>query len=190
MSVDMAQGFQITAHGTARAALEERLRASRADFIQRALRFFDTGRLAMPGRYIFHIRDALAFDRVCQNQRGLTFDRLRRFQRVDDLRHVVPIDLDDVPAEGAPLVLDGLDALDVLDEAVDLLTAVETVVIAKGKKSTKFAAAEVKPADLKGPTGNYRSPIIRRSSSRVPSAISWPWSMTPSRSHSSWASSM
>jgi arsenate reductase-like glutaredoxin family protein len=43
-----------------------------------------------------------------------------------------------------------------------LLRGVSTVIISKGKKSTKLAAGDVKPADLKGPTGNYRSPIVRR----------------------------
>ena len=47
-------------------------------------------------------------------------------------------------------------------EIRELLRGVSTVIISKGKKSTKFAADDVKPADLKGPTGNYRSPIIRR----------------------------
>jgi arsenate reductase-like glutaredoxin family protein len=47
-------------------------------------------------------------------------------------------------------------------EVRDLLKQVGTVVIAKGKKSNRFEASEVKPADLKGPTGNYRAPIVRR----------------------------
>lgn len=44
----------------------------------------------------------------------------------------------------------------------DLLKQVGTVVIAKGKKSNRLEAKKVKPADLKGPTGNYRAPIVRR----------------------------
>ena len=47
-------------------------------------------------------------------------------------------------------------------EIGELLRGVSAVIIAKGKKSTKFVAGDVKPADLKGPTGNYRSPIVRR----------------------------
>jgi arsenate reductase-like glutaredoxin family protein len=47
-------------------------------------------------------------------------------------------------------------------EIRELLRGVSTVIISKGKKSTNFAAGDVKSADLKGPTGNYRSPIVRR----------------------------
>jgi hypothetical protein len=44
---------------------------------------------------------------------------------------------------------------------------VNTVVIAKGKKSTRFEAKKVKPADLKGPTGNYRAPIVKKGQTLV-----------------------
>jgi arsenate reductase-like glutaredoxin family protein len=47
-------------------------------------------------------------------------------------------------------------------EIRELLRSVSTVIISKGKKSTKFAARDVKPPDLKGPTGNYRSPMVRK----------------------------
>ena len=47
-------------------------------------------------------------------------------------------------------------------EIRELLRGVSTVIISKGKKSTEFAAGDVKPGDLKGPTGNYRSPMVRR----------------------------
>lgn len=47
-------------------------------------------------------------------------------------------------------------------EIRDLLRDVSTVIISKGKKSTRFAAKDVKPAELKGPTGNFRSPIVRK----------------------------
>ena len=43
-----------------------------------------------------------------------------------------------------------------------LLGQVSTVIISKGKKSSRFDAGDVKPADLKGPTGNYRAPIVRK----------------------------
>lgn len=48
------------------------------------------------------------------------------------------------------------------DEARALLAAVETVVIARGKRAERRPALEVGLADLKGPTGNYRAPILRR----------------------------
>jgi hypothetical protein len=43
-----------------------------------------------------------------------------------------------------------------------LLKSVSTVIIAKGKKSVEMKAADAKPDDLKGPTGNYRAPMLRR----------------------------
>ncbi len=42
-----------------------------------------------------------------------------------------------------------------------LLAAVDEVVIAKGKKAASRAAREVGLDDLKGPTGNYRAPMLR-----------------------------
>jgi arsenate reductase-like glutaredoxin family protein len=47
-------------------------------------------------------------------------------------------------------------------EIRDLLSQVSAVIISKGKKSVRHKATEVKPADLKGPTGNYRSPMVRK----------------------------
>jgi len=47
-------------------------------------------------------------------------------------------------------------------EIRELLGAVSTVIVSKGKKSVRRKASDVKPADLKGPTGNYRAPIVRR----------------------------
>ena len=47
-------------------------------------------------------------------------------------------------------------------EIRDLLGQVSTVIISKGKKSSRLAAGDVRPADLKGPTGNYRAPIVRK----------------------------
>lgn len=43
-----------------------------------------------------------------------------------------------------------------------LLKAVKTVVIAKGKKSESHPAASVTPDMLKGPTGNFRAPMLRK----------------------------
>lgn len=41
-----------------------------------------------------------------------------------------------------------------------ILKKVSTVVVSKGKKSVRFTPKEVKLADLKGATGNYRAPMI------------------------------
>lgn len=42
-----------------------------------------------------------------------------------------------------------------------LIDQVELVIIAKGKKVREVAASEAALDDLKGPTGNYRAPILR-----------------------------
>ena len=45
-------------------------------------------------------------------------------------------------------------------EAKNLLSTVNEVTIAKGKKATTYPAAEVTPAQMKGPTGNFRAPML------------------------------
>ena len=42
-----------------------------------------------------------------------------------------------------------------------LLAAVDEVVVAKGKKVVTLAAKEATLDGLKGPTGNYRAPMLR-----------------------------
>lgn len=43
-----------------------------------------------------------------------------------------------------------------------LLASVERVWLARGASVEERAAREVVPADLKGPTGNFRAPLVRR----------------------------
>lgn len=47
------------------------------------------------------------------------------------------------------------------DDAQRLLGEVETVWVARGKKCRQLAASEASLDDLKGPTGNYRAPMVR-----------------------------
>jgi len=47
-------------------------------------------------------------------------------------------------------------------EVAELLAAVDTVLLARGRKVERRPAAEIRPADLKGPTGNYRAPLLKR----------------------------
>ena len=47
-------------------------------------------------------------------------------------------------------------------EARKLLASVDEVVISKGKASRTLAAKDAKVADLRGPTGNIRAPIVRK----------------------------
>ncbi len=46
-------------------------------------------------------------------------------------------------------------------EVKDLLAGVETVVIARGRRVDRVPARKVKPADLKGPTGGFRAPMLQ-----------------------------
>ena len=47
-------------------------------------------------------------------------------------------------------------------EARELIEQVTRVIVAKGKKFEELPAAKVKIANLKGPTGNYRAPMVRK----------------------------
>jgi len=47
-------------------------------------------------------------------------------------------------------------------EARALLTQVSRVSVARGRKIVEMPVAEAKLADLKGPSGNYRAPMIRK----------------------------
>jgi len=48
------------------------------------------------------------------------------------------------------------------DEARKLLKSVSTVWIARGRNVEKHAAKDLGPDALKGPTGGFRAPIVRR----------------------------
>ena len=43
-----------------------------------------------------------------------------------------------------------------------LLKSVSKVIIAKGKAFREMDAGDAKPDDLRGPTGNFRAPMIRK----------------------------
>jgi len=47
-------------------------------------------------------------------------------------------------------------------EARALLASVEEVLVARGKKIERKAAKQARLVDLKGPSGNYRAPLVRR----------------------------
>ena len=46
-------------------------------------------------------------------------------------------------------------------EVRELIAAVDVVVLARGKRTERRPAREVKPGDLLGPTGKYRAPMVR-----------------------------
>ena len=48
------------------------------------------------------------------------------------------------------------------EEVRALLRRVSKVIIAKGKKSETHVAGDVKPDMLRGPSGNYRAPMLIR----------------------------
>lgn len=45
-------------------------------------------------------------------------------------------------------------------EARELLGRATKVVVAQGRKTKELAAGEAGPADLRGPTGSYRAPML------------------------------
>ncbi len=47
-------------------------------------------------------------------------------------------------------------------DARKLLGDVDEVIIARGRRAEHRPAREVRPADLRGPTGNIRAPLVRR----------------------------
>lgn len=47
-------------------------------------------------------------------------------------------------------------------EVRELLRGVSRVILARGTKVVELDAAAAKLADLKGPTGRYRAPMVRR----------------------------
>jgi hypothetical protein len=47
-------------------------------------------------------------------------------------------------------------------EARALIASVSKVIVARGKKFEELPAARAKIAHLKGPTGNYRAPMLRK----------------------------
>lgn len=47
------------------------------------------------------------------------------------------------------------------DEVEALIATGKTVLVAKGKKIREIAAGDAQLADLKGPTGNYRAPMVK-----------------------------
>jgi arsenate reductase-like glutaredoxin family protein len=47
-------------------------------------------------------------------------------------------------------------------EARALIASVDKVIVAKGKKFEELPASKTKVANLKGPTGNYRAPMLRK----------------------------
>ena len=52
-------------------------------------------------------------------------------------------------------------------EARKLLASVSKVVIAKGKSSRTLVAKDATLEDLRGPTGNFRAPILRKGKTLV-----------------------
>ena len=76
----------------------------------------------MPAGNVLHEADALALHRVGEDHRRLARrpEPLRLLQRVHHLRHVVAVDVDDLPAEAAIAVGQRLDVHHVLHPAVDL----------------------------------------------------------------------
>jgi len=76
--------------------------------------------LAVPAGVVLHVAHALALDRLGEDHGGLALDGLGFLVGGLDLLEVMAVDLDDVPAEGLELLVEGLGRHDVLGRAVDL----------------------------------------------------------------------
>src|SRR5215472_876007 len=74
----------------------------------------------MPGDIVLHEAYPLAFDRAGPDQRRSAAGLPSFRQRLEDLLEIVPVDLKDVPVEGAPLGVDRLEIHHLGDVAVDL----------------------------------------------------------------------
>mgnify|MGYP001606524663 CR=1 FL=1 len=72
----------------------------------------------MPVGVQFHERYALAFDRPGHDDLGFAPHGLGGIIRVQHLGQIMPIDLNGVPAEAAPLLGQRFDILDVFDRPV------------------------------------------------------------------------
>jgi len=48
------------------------------------------------------------------------------------------------------------------DDARALLRGVQRLIVARGRRVVELDPTRARPADLKGPTGNYRAPMVLR----------------------------
>src|SRR6266571_62770 len=94
--------------------------ADAEDLADRADRLGGLRRLAVPLGVVLHERDPLALDGVGHDERRRPAGRLRLIERFVDVVHVVPVDLEDGPAERLPLRHDRLEVHDLRHEVVEL----------------------------------------------------------------------
>ena len=76
----------------------------------------------MPAGDILHEADALAFDGVGENDHGLAHDRAGLREGLDQLVHVVAVNVQNLPAKGGVFLIQRLDFHHVLHPAVNLQT--------------------------------------------------------------------
>src|SRR5438552_3163560 len=94
--------------------------ADAEDLADRADRLGGLRRLAVPLGVVLHERDPLALDGVGHDERRRPPGGLRLIERFVDVVHVVPVDLEDGPAERLPLRHDRLEVHDLRHEVVEL----------------------------------------------------------------------
>src|SRR5438876_833317 len=94
--------------------------ADAEDLADRADRLGGLRRLAVPLGVVLHERDPLALDGVGHDERRRPPGGLRLIERFVDVVHVVPVDLEDGPAECLPLRHDRLEVHDLRHEVVEL----------------------------------------------------------------------
>src|SRR5438876_724196 len=94
--------------------------ADAEDLADRADRLGGLRRLAVPLGVVLHERDPLALDGVGHDERRRPPGGLCLIERFVDVVHVVPVDLEDGPAERLPLRHDRLEVHDLRHEVVEL----------------------------------------------------------------------
>src|SRR5215472_3198895 len=96
------------------------LAAERTEFFERDLTLLRGRRLTVPAIIAFHEVDAVAGDRVGDDDGRLLVDRLHFMKGVDDAPHVVAVDVDDVPTEGLVFHSERFERHHALRRSVDL----------------------------------------------------------------------
>src|ERR1700683_5408956 len=94
--------------------------AERAEFIQKYFTFFSRRRVAMPEVIALDLLYSLPRNGVRDDKRRLFCDRLRFRARGDELRNVVTVDFEDMPAESFVLLAQRLERHDRFRVSVDL----------------------------------------------------------------------
>ena len=93
---------------------------AQGQLLERCIQLLAIRRFAVPARLILHEADALALDRIGEDNHRLAHHRPGPLEGVNDLVHVVAVDAQNLPAEAGVLLVQRLHLHHVLDPAIDL----------------------------------------------------------------------